>query len=93
LAITLVKRSPSGPISYATFHPSFTYPIFDDERIFGYQGLKINVRYRVDDMRPHLKVSYQKRFAAIGETEPADITAILRNHLPQGMDESTTLFR
>ncbi|KAF4121234.1 histone acetyltransferase 1 [Geosmithia morbida] len=86
LNISLVAPSKSGLQSVAAFHPNFTYPIFgDEERIFGYQGLKINLRYRANDMRPHLKVSYSKKFKPVGDNEPTDIAAILKegNHLPK----------
>lgn len=69
----------------AQFKPKFTYAIFgEDERIFGYQGLKINLQYNASDMRPNLQVSYGKKFTAIGETEPADIEATMHDFLPEG---------
>lgn len=79
--------SKSGLQSVATFHPKFTYSIFgEEERIFGYKDLKITLRYRANDMRPHLKIGYSKKFKPIGEAEPTNITEILRdgNHLPLG---------
>lgn len=70
----------------ANFHPKFTYPIFgEEEQIFGYQGLKINLRYNSSDMRPHLSTSYGKKFKAIGETAPADIEEMMKEFLPEGM--------
>lgn len=70
----------------SSFHPKFTYPIFgDEEQIFGYQNLKINLRYNAIDMRPHLSFTYSKKFKAIGDTEPADIEEALRPFLPSGM--------
>lgn len=78
--------SKSGPQSVATFHPKFTYPIFgEEERIFGYKGLRVNLRYRANDMRPHLKISYEKKMKPIGDSEPQDVAAILQegNHLPK----------
>lgn len=83
--ISLVAPSKSGLQPIASFHPKFTYPIFgDEERIFGYQNLKINLRYRANDMRPHLKVSYSKKAPIVGDEEPLDIPATLQegNHLP-----------
>lgn len=67
-----------------TFHPKFTYPVFgDEETIFGYQGLKINLKYHVSDMRPVVQVTYNKKFKAVGETEPTDVKAILEGVLPK----------
>ncbi|TPX18379.1 uncharacterized protein E0L32_011712 [Thyridium curvatum] len=82
--ISLVKPSSSGLKTLAKFNPKFTYPIFgDDESIFGYQGLKINLRYHANDMRPNLDIAYNKKFKAIGETEAADIHQILKDFLPE----------
>ena len=82
--ISLVAPSKSGLQHIASFHPKFTYPIFgDEEQIFGYKDLKIDLRYRANDMRPHLKVS-GKKAPPMGEDEPLDIKAELRDggHLP-----------
>jgi histone acetyltransferase 1 len=87
LNISLVAPTKSGLQSISTFNPRFTYPIFgEEEKIFGYKGLKINLRYRANDMRPHLKVSHTKVFKPQGDAEPDDIVGILQegNHLPKG---------
>jgi histone acetyltransferase 1 len=92
LIINLLAPSKSGLQTFATFNPSFTYPIFgDEEKIFGYKGLKINLRYRANDMRPHLKISHSKKLKPIGDAEPTDVAALLRdgNHLPKGVLLST----
>lgn len=75
-----------------TFNPKMTYSIFgDDERIFGYKGLKINLRYNASDMRPNLQVSYSKKFAAVGETEATDVKELLEPFLPKRMDYASKL--
>jgi histone acetyltransferase 1 len=82
--ISLVAPAPGGTKAIHTFHPNFTYPIFgDEERIFGYQGLKINLRYNTCDMRPGLQISYTKRFKTVGETSPTDLKAVLEPFLPK----------
>lgn len=58
--------------------------IFDDEQIFGYQGLEIKLRFSASDMRPNLAVAYTKKFKSTGETEAADVTGVLRVFLPEG---------
>jgi hypothetical protein len=86
--ISLVSPSKSGLSTIATFHPSFTYTIFgDEEKIFGYKDLKIQLRYRANDMRPHLQLAYGKKFKPVGEHEPADVKEILESggHLPKGL--------
>ncbi|GFP52239.1 histone acetyltransferase type B catalytic subunit [Trichoderma asperellum] len=86
LNISLVAPSKSGLNTIATFHPKFTYSIFgDDEKIFGYKDLKIQLRYRANDMRPHLRLAYSKKFKPVGEHEPTDVVEILEEggHLPK----------
>ncbi|KAH7162445.1 acyl-CoA N-acyltransferase [Dactylonectria estremocensis] len=86
ISISLVAPSKSGLQNIATFHPKFTYSIFgEEEQIFGYKDLKISLRYRANDMRPHLKTTYSKKFKPVGDAEPTDIVKILQegNHLPK----------
>ena len=65
------------------FHPKFTYPIFgEEERIFGYKGLDINVRFSAHDLRPNVSIAYERRFPSVGDTVALDIDAALRNWLP-----------
>lgn len=35
-------------------------------------------------MRPHLKLSYTKKYKTFGATEPADVKGILEEFLPAG---------
>ncbi|KAM0562192.1 hypothetical protein ACHAPJ_002637 [Fusarium lateritium] len=85
--ISLVAPTDSGLQHVATFNPRHTYSIFgEEEQIFGYKDLKVSLRYRANDMRPHLKTSYSKKFKpAVGGPEPTDVAAILEegNHLPK----------
>lgn len=83
IQISLVNPAPDGVKQLHAFHPKMTYSIFDEESIFGYQGLKINLRYNASDMRPGLQITYNKRFKAVGETAPTDIKAILEEYLPK----------
>jgi len=63
-----------------------TYSIFgDDERIFGYKGLKVNLQYNASDMRPNLQVSFSKKFAPVGDTEATDVKGVLEPFLPKSM--------
>ncbi|KAL2754624.1 hypothetical protein ACRALDRAFT_2028991 [Sodiomyces alcalophilus JCM 7366] len=82
-AISLVKHVADGFKTIGTFNPRFTYPIFgDDEHIFGYKDLKINLRYHASDMQPHVQISSSKKFQAVGDIEPVDVKGILQEHLP-----------
>ena len=91
LTISLYSPTKTGLVPLGAFHPKFTYSIFgDDETIFGYKDLKINLRFRANDMRPHLEVKYSRKFKAVGGTEPADVKAILQegHHLPRSKNPS-----
>lgn len=85
LTISLFDNTADGIKKIATFSPRFTYPIFgEDEHIFGYKDLKISLQYDATSMRPHIRISSRQKFKAVGDTEPADLKGILREHLPPG---------
>ena len=67
----------------ASFQPEFTYPIFgEEEAIFGYQDLEITLTFAAHNLKPHLAISYDKKFPAKGEVKPTDIHEALRDFLP-----------
>ena len=69
--------------SINTFNPTYTHTIFgDEESIFGYKGLKINLLYNATDMRPCVTVEFKKKYKAVGDVEPTDIQAALEPYLP-----------
>jgi histone acetyltransferase 1 len=71
---------------HAAFQPAFTYPIFgEEEAIFGYQDLSINLTFTAHDMRPQLDVKYGKIFSAenAADIQPTDIKEILHDFLPE----------
>lgn len=85
--ISLVAPTSSGLQLVGNFHPKFTYEIFgEEEKIFGYKDLKISLRFRANDMRPNLQVSYGQKFKPLGKTEAMDVVATLKEekHLPEG---------
>ncbi|KAJ2895804.1 uncharacterized protein MKZ38_006158 [Zalerion maritima] len=83
IAISLTRTGENGVKPIAQFHPKFTYPLFEEEQIFGYQGLKINLRYDAADMRPNVKMTYEKKYEVVGDTEPADVASVLTEFLPE----------
>ncbi|KAJ5666741.1 hypothetical protein N7462_011150 [Penicillium macrosclerotiorum] len=84
LHITIVQPSETKPKTLSTFHPQFTYPIFgDEEQIFGYQGLIIRLRFAAHDLRPHVHISYDDRFKAVGDTAAADLLGTLKPFIPE----------
>lgn len=85
LEISFVQAAPGSLKVLSSFHPQFTYPIFgDEERIFGYQGLKLNLRFAAHDLRPNLEVLYDKKFKAVGDTKATDIEETLKEWTPEG---------
>ena len=81
--ISILQQGADTPRILSTFHPKFTYPIFgEEERIFGYQGLHVNLRFAAHDLQPNVEINYEKKFKTIGETKAADIEDTLREWLP-----------
>lgn len=84
LEISFVQAAPGSLKTLSSFHPQFTYPIFgDEERIFGYQSLKLNLRFAAHDLRPNLEVLYDKKFKAVGDTKATDIEETLKEWVPE----------
>lgn len=85
ITISLVQPADAGLKQIESFHPNFTYALFgEEERIFGYKGLKINLSYNASDMRPHLSVSSTRKFQAVGEVEAVDVAEVMKELLPEG---------
>lgn len=71
------------PLRDDYFHPNYMHFIFgEQEAIFGYKKLKINLTFACDTMLSDLKISYQSRFKDVGETKADDIEAMLAPYLP-----------
>ncbi|KAI1100391.1 acyl-CoA N-acyltransferase [Jackrogersella minutella] len=83
ITVSLVHPAPPGTEAVERFKPKFTYPIYgENERIFGYKGLKINLRFDARDLRPNLSVSSSRKFTSIGEVEALDIKNTMMEFLP-----------
>ncbi|OBT50701.1 hypothetical protein VE04_08537, partial [Pseudogymnoascus sp. 24MN13] len=93
LHISLVRPENGASKTINTFHPKFTYPIFgEEESIFGYQNLKIHLRYNASDMRPGVLITYSKRFKAVGDVEPTDLKELLSDFLPENAFQKSPAF-
>jgi len=91
--ISLVRPARVKAKTIHSFRPAFAYSIFgDDERIFGYEGLEIDLSFHASDMRPNLQISWRKQFEATGETEAADVGEILKEYLPAPAFQSKKIF-
>ncbi|ORY69883.1 histone acetyltransferase type B catalytic subunit [Pseudomassariella vexata] len=83
ITISLVTPTDNGLQMIESFHPKFTYAIFgEDERIFGYKGLKVALLYNANDMRPNLTVSCIRKFKTVGEVAAVDVAQVLKEFLP-----------
>lgn len=94
LTISLVRPEALAIEKLASFNPKFTYPIFgEDERIFGYKGLKINLQFDARNLRPHLSVSSIKKFNAVGDVEAVNVREVMKEFLPGGSFISSSVCR
>ena len=94
LKISLVQAAPDSPRILSSFNPQFTYPIFgDEEHIFGYQNLKINLTFAAHDLRPNLEILYDKKFKAVEDTKATDIKETLREWISKGDEETLSVIR
>lgn len=82
--VAIVQPGPNDQLTTRhDFHPKFTYPIVGEaEQIFGYKGLDVEVQFAAHDLRPHVKISYQKKFNTIGSTSALDLNKTLSDFLP-----------
>ncbi|KAI1844695.1 hypothetical protein JX266_009151 [Neoarthrinium moseri] len=84
VTISLVQPTESGPKKIESFNPKFTYAIFgEEERIFGYKGLRVNLSYNASDMRPNLAVSSARKFQTVSEVQADDVVGTLKEFLPE----------
>src|SRR5947207_4385493 len=68
--ILLLQRGVDVPKIIASFHPKFTYPIFgEEERIFGYKGLQVNISFACHDLISHVDIKWEKKFTDVGDTK------------------------
>ncbi|KAJ2917657.1 hypothetical protein MD484_g2817, partial [Candolleomyces efflorescens] len=88
--------------SYQNFHPAFTYPIYgEDETIYGYKDLAIDLRYASGSLAQYLSVSHAEKLAASTTDDPQ---STLSEYIPedyytdeakflQRVEEDATSFR
>lgn len=84
--ISLVTKSDQPPPkTIESFQPKWTYPIYEEEEIYGYQGLKINLRYNASDMRPHFSYTKAKEVPAdVADKDQTEIKESIETFLPEG---------
>ncbi|KAJ7273046.1 histone acetyltransferase type B catalytic subunit [Mycena rebaudengoi] len=67
--------------TYVDFHPSFTYPIFgEDEKIYGYNDLVIDLRFASGSLVQFLDVKHSKKLASSSTVD--DVEGTLTKFMP-----------
>ena len=85
-SISLVRAEGKEVKVLHKFHPAHVYSIFgDDEQIYGYQDLRVDLSFNSNDMRPNLSTKYTKKLKPQAEVAPTDIEEVLRDYLPEGL--------
>ncbi|KAF9484919.1 histone acetyltransferase type B [Pholiota conissans] len=80
--------------SYENFNPNFTYPIYgEDEKIYGYRDLVIDLRFASGSLEQYLGVQYSEKLPSTSTVD--DVEGILIQFIPEGYykDEETFLKR
>ncbi|WWC68781.1 histone acetyltransferase type B catalytic subunit [Kwoniella pini CBS 10737] len=75
------------------FNPSFTYPIFGEhEKIFGYKGLDIQLKFASGSLRQYLSINYDSKITSTAT--PADeIEGTLYKFIPPDYTKSDLDFK
>ncbi|KAF9228710.1 histone acetyltransferase type B catalytic subunit [Gyrodon lividus] len=77
--------------SYEGFKPTFTYPIYgEDEKIYGYQDLVINLRFASGSLAPFLSVHYAEKLVASSTVD--DVEGVLKQFIPPGYETDEEAF-
>ncbi|KAF9533547.1 acyl-CoA N-acyltransferase [Crepidotus variabilis] len=85
------KEALSREENYEGFNPTFTYPIYgEEEKIYGYKDLLIDLRFASGSLAQYLSVSYSEKLPSTSTVD--DVEAILQNFIPEGYDTDETTF-
>ncbi|KAF8810097.1 histone acetyltransferase type B [Phlegmacium glaucopus] len=69
--------------TYEKFHPNFTYPIYgEEEKIYGYQDLVIDLRFASGSLEQYLAVKYSEKLGSTSTVD--DVEGTLRQFIPPG---------
>ena len=86
ISISICQPGPDAPQALSNFHPEFTELFFgQNQSIFGYRNLAVDLRFAAHDLYPNVKISYDEKFKSVGETKATNLPKILKEYLPQCM--------
>ncbi|EJD06193.1 histone acetyltransferase type B catalytic subunit [Fomitiporia mediterranea MF3/22] len=80
LNLSLVRASLDNEVltsdeSYEEFHPTFTYPIYgDDEKIYGYRDLVIDLRFASGSLVPYLNTNFSAKLQSTSTVDDVEGT-------------------
>ncbi|KAK5726909.1 histone acetyltransferase 1 [Elasticomyces elasticus] len=83
---TTISITTANTRPITSFQPAFTYPIFgEEESVFGYQDLNIELSFRAHDLRPRCAVSWARKWEGdgAGEVKATDIQEAIAEFLPE----------
>lgn len=82
----MLQRGVEQPTTLSTFNPQYTYPIVGEEEIiFGYKGLNIQLRFAAHDLRSNILISYDEKFPPVGDVEAVDLNKQWKDWVPECM--------
>jgi len=85
------KQSLAEGESYENFHPTFTYPIYgEDEKIYGYNDLLIDLRFTSGSLVQYLNVKYSGKLGSTSTVD--DVEGTLSKFIPPGYYKDETEF-
>ncbi|KAJ3288168.1 histone acetyltransferase 1 [Borealophlyctis nickersoniae] len=94
--LRLVRSSdPAEDNLHGAFQPEFTYPVFgDEEAIFGYKDLKIELFYAAGSLFTYLGIEHGQKIndQAPGTPRAQDVPAILGEKLAPGFTDNYDVF-
>ncbi|KAG2041407.1 histone acetyltransferase type B catalytic subunit [Suillus americanus] len=96
LTLSLVRAEEDKQVlgseeTYEEFHPTFTYPIYgEDEKIYGYQDLVIDLRFASGSLAQYLSVRYAQKLDA--STTVDNVEGILKEFIPSDYDTDEAAF-
>lgn len=96
LTLSLVRAEEDKQVlgseeTYEEFHPTFTYPIYgEDERIYGYQDLVIDLRFASGSLAQYLSVRYAQKLDA--STTVDNVEGIIKDFIPPDYDTDEAAF-
>ncbi|KJA15956.1 hypothetical protein HYPSUDRAFT_47916 [Hypholoma sublateritium FD-334 SS-4] len=77
--------------TYEEFNPSFTYPIYgEDEKIYGYRDLVIDLRFASGSLEQYLSVQYSEKLPSTSTVD--DVEDILSRFIPPGYHKDEEAF-